>query len=264
MQINLKPSKNDNRDFKCENIMFRKGRFNFNLPEIYDLSKYLLPIRDQGNQNSCVAMTAACIKEFQEYFDSLQKKKLYFSPQFIYNNRKNQKTEGMTIRDLLKILQKKGCCLESTYSYGNIESPKKIPYYVYEEASKHKIKNYFRIDTIIGLKNALINYGPCLIAFPVYNNKKYFWKKENNKKILSGHALTVVGYNKKGFILRNSWGEEWGDNGYTIYPYSHFGSHWEIWTTQDIKTQNIKEKKKSIGCIKYLINFLIKKIKCIF
>jgi hypothetical protein len=29
-----------------------------------------------------------------------------------------------------------------------------------------------------------------------------------------GHAVSLVGYTKKGFIVRNSWGTDWGDGGF--------------------------------------------------
>lgn len=262
MQRILKPSLKDNRDYDCEEIMFSQNIFKFNLPDKYDLTKKLLPVRNQGIQDSCVAMTAACIKEYQEYLNSFKKNKIiYFSPQFIYNNRKNQDSTGMTSRNLMKILHKFGCCLEKTYPYGKIEHPSLIPREVYLEASKYKIKGYARINTICGLKNALINYGPCLIAFPIYNCKKYFWKKKSNEKLKGGHTLTVVGYNEKGFILRNSWGKKWGNNGYVIYPYSHFGSHWEIWSTFDDKLTNINVKNKSNKCFS-ILSFIFKKLIC--
>jgi C1A family cysteine protease len=30
----------------------------------------------------------------------------------------------------------------------------------------------------------------------------------------SGHAMCVVGYSTEGLLLRNSWGANWGNNGY--------------------------------------------------
>ncbi len=38
-----------------------------------------------------------------------------------------------------------------------------------------------------------------------------------------GHAVTCVGYNdyKQTFIVRNSWGKEWGDKGYFYMPYAY-------------------------------------------
>jgi len=41
------------------------------------------------------------------------------------------------------------------------------------------------------------------------------------EKLLGGHAVLLVGYNKtkKVFIVRNSWGTNWGDNGYFYMPF---------------------------------------------
>ena len=89
------------------------------------------------------------------------------------------------------------------------------------------------------LKKSLFINGPCLISFPVNNKGVKMWqKKEGETNSYGGHAMTIVGYNNEGFIIRNSWGKDWGTNGYCIYPYQDWGSHWEIWTTVDdeIKT----------------------------
>ena len=67
------------------------------------------------------------------------------------------------------------------------------------------------------------------------------WKPNIGEKRKGGHAMTVVGYNKIGFIIRNSWGPYWGDMGYCNYPYSEWGSHWEAWTTIDDKSFIVPE-----------------------
>lgn len=36
-----------------------------------------------------------------------------------------------------------------------------------------------------------------------------------------GHAVTVVGYNKEGFIIKNSWGKAWGEKGYAVVSYDY-------------------------------------------
>lgn len=36
---------------------------------------------------------------------------------------------------------------------------------------------------------------------------------------LGGHAYTMVGYNEVGFLIQNSWGPGWGDNGFATLPY---------------------------------------------
>jgi hypothetical protein len=34
-----------------------------------------------------------------------------------------------------------------------------------------------------------------------------------------GHAFAIVGYTRDGFIVHNSWGEEWGAGGFAVLPY---------------------------------------------
>ncbi len=36
-----------------------------------------------------------------------------------------------------------------------------------------------------------------------------------------GHAITIVGYNRDGFIIKNSWGKGWGDKGYATVSYDY-------------------------------------------
>ena len=43
------------------------------------------------------------------------------------------------------------------------------------------------------------------------------------ESLLGGHAVIICGYNDfdERFIMRNSWGTHWGDNGYFYLSYSY-------------------------------------------
>ena len=125
---NTVPSPNDHRDWLGESI-YPVG---FQLPLIVDHRYALQPIKDQGTQGTCAAQTAACMKEWQELHDV--KFNQYMSPQFIYNNRKNQDSEGMFGRDVMRIMSKIGSCSEKNYPYELIESPENIKQEILEEA----------------------------------------------------------------------------------------------------------------------------------
>ena len=223
------PSPEDKRDWNAGSI-YKIHSIKAEL----DLRNNLPPVRNQGSQGTCAAQTAACMKEWQEQKD--YNFNGYMSPQFIYNNRENQESEGMFGRDVMRILSKIGSIEDAIYNYGKIESVEDIEDQFYEKAKMHKIKNYARIYDIDSVKKALNINGPCYIALPVYNYGLRMWKQNADDKMQGGHAMTIVGYNREGFIIRNTWGTNWGDNGYCIYPYSDWGSHWEIWTTIDEKS----------------------------
>jgi C1A family cysteine protease len=55
-------------------------------------------------------------------------------------------------------------------------------------------------------------------------------RKERN---LGGHAMCMVGYdlNKRLFLAKNSFGSDWGDNGYCWIPFDYIEKEaYDIWT----------------------------------
>ena len=233
--LNVSKSPDDSRDFIFTGNS--SDMVSDTLPDVLDYTNELLPIRDQGSQGTCYAQSACCMKEWQESRDYGLKS--YLSPQFFYNIRFNKYDDdenndyGMYGRDVMKILSKIGICLEENYPYGQIEHRDQISQQLYDEASQHRIKHYARIESMDDLKSSLFHNGPCLITVPVYNYGEYMWIPEGKEDHQGGHAMTVVGYNNDGFIIRNSWGNTWCNNGYCIFPYGHWGAQWEVWTTID-------------------------------
>jgi len=221
-------SPEDKRDF-----VFSKIYKAIDLPRKTNNMNVMFPVRDQGSQGSCAAMSAAAMKEFQEIKDVNIKE--YLSPQFIYNLRDNQDTEGMTNRDLMKILQNKGVCFESTFPYGTMKSPSSKSLM---EALSFRINNYARIYNLEELKQALYIKGPCIVAIPVYNYTDKLWYERPGDSFLGGHDMCAVDYDDDEQVIwiRNSWGNEFGLGGYTKMPYSEFGLAWEWWSSVDLET----------------------------
>jgi hypothetical protein len=233
-QFNVKKSPADIRDWKLKAI-YPKVEF----PPSLDYRVDMFPIRNQGNQGSCAAMSGAAMKEWQEMKDLGITE--YMSPQFIYYNREGG--EGMYMRDLMKILNKLGDCPESFHPYGSLQKPTKDAYII---ATNYIIKGYASVESIDELKTALYLHGPCILAVPVYNMTERMWKQQQGETFLGGHALCIVGYNEEGFIIRNSWGVDWGQNGYCIFTYEDWGLQWEVWSTVDHESDPIPPKPKKV------------------
>ena len=235
--LNFKQSPDDERDFIFTNEKLDNLKNTF--PVELDLRNELMPVRNQGSQGTCYAQSAACMKEWQEKhnYDNNE----YFSPQFFYNLRSNKydentnNDEGMYGRDVMILLKTYGICPEQLYPYGKIEDRGNISVEIYEKAKLNVIDTYARIYTIDDLKMSLFLNGPAIIGFPVYNYSDQMWKKNGNENMKGGHAMTIVGYTELGFIIRNSWGDNWNEDGYTTYYYNDWGAHWEVWSTVDKK-----------------------------
>lgn len=227
-KLDAQQSPADARDFQAESIF----PSDLSLPDTFDPRKDLLPVRDQGVQGSCVAEASAAIKELQE------KKNVgfndYFSPQFVYNNRSNQEGEGMYPRDSMNVLYKRGIVAEEDYPYGKRERPEQISADILKEAANYRVKGYAYVNTIQTLKAAIYRGGACAFTVACYNNGTTMWKPSKvGEAVQGGHAMTAVGWTKDGFIIRNSWGESWGDKGYTIFPYADWGHQAEVWAVID-------------------------------
>lgn len=264
-------SPDDTRDYIYEKILYASASIvNYNdyidtlmkeLPKekIYEEN---IKVRDQMVDGPCVAFSCAAIKDNQEYREwsnVINNFNEHFNPLFLYNLRSTKNSNGMIIREALDLLLNIGMALERDYPFNINDINKSVPKKVLKSAKRYTISGYSRITTYIGLQKAIYKNGPCIIGVPVYNYSKTFWKKGSpNERLLGYHAVCVIGYNEDGFILQNSWGSSWGDNGRTLLPYSDWNCVLEAWTTiDDIMAsigENLFNKKSLLDRIKKIIS----------
>lgn len=198
-------------------------------------------VRDQGALGSCVAFASTEMKTAQEVKD-IQLKKV-FSPLFIYWQRTNE-GEGMYLRDAMKILTDAGVCSEEKIPYEQrLRSRDTVPEYAKDEAKNYVIQAYARLTTVDEMRKALVEYGPFIIAIPVYESFSATPSSgivpipdTTKEKVIGGHALCVVGYDdeQKCFKIKNSWGKDWGASGYGYLTYDFICAFlWDAWSSVD-------------------------------
>jgi hypothetical protein len=201
------------------------------LPKTFVLYSILLPIRNQGTTNCCVAFSTACAIEYKNIMSN--KYLDYLSPAFIYNNRRDLNVDnGMDSKNAIDIVKNLGVAIDKLYTIDMLN--KKIDSTIYDNAINYKILNYNYITTLDTLKYALFNNGPVIAILPVFQATGIFWRKpENyNNNNFGYHCINFVGYDdtEQKLLMRNSWGTNWGINGYQWFPYSEFSTIVEAWT----------------------------------
>ena len=88
-----------------------------------------------------------------------------------------------------------------------------------------KITEWGWVDhDVEAIKEALIEYGPLIICFYVYNDFYYYlggvYRHRWGERV-GGHVVTIVGYDDshKCWIVKNSWGTKWGGTGWFRLAY---------------------------------------------
>lgn len=208
MNYGFVASKMDGTEVKFNEI---KG---MEMPERYSYMKYLPEILHQGSRPICVPCSISAYINWNknlETGDNKHDNKVDLNQ--IYKSRTNNDDDGMSFKDALHFLRHDG---------------------VKTEDGVFKIERYATVGAILTLKQALIMNGPCIGGLPVYSpHGDDFWKKKQGCSLEGGHAISIVGYNEEGFIIRNSWGKIYGSDGYAVMPYEDFGAFMEIWTIID-------------------------------
>lgn len=215
------------------------------LPASIDLSDKLPPVGNQGMQQSCVAWAVAyALKSYQEKLESGQQST--FSPSFIYNQINNGLNVPTYVTDALNVLSQQGVCPYDEMPYSADDWVTKPSLQATNDAKKFRIDYWRKINhtDIKEVKAHLAAGYPIVIGATVsdefIHNGKDIWKEPGIAK--GGHCMLLTGYDdsKNAFRVMNSWGTEWGDNGFGWIDYTLFTNPQVImygFVTKDATTQ---------------------------
>ncbi|MBB6107279.1 xylellain. Cysteine peptidase. MEROPS family C01A [Mucilaginibacter lappiensis] len=208
-------------------------------PTLVDLRAQCPPVYDQGELGSCTANAIAGAFQFE-----LMKQKLaVFNPSrlFIYYNERVleghvNEDSGAQLRDGVKSIATLGVCDETLWPYNVSQFAQQPTPSVYTSALANKALQYTRLNNtaINELKTCLASGNPFVFGFTAYQSFEgdavaksgILPMPAQTESVIGGHAVMAVGYDdqKSAFIVRNSWGDSWGLQGYFYMPYDYITS----------------------------------------
>jgi C1A family cysteine protease len=226
------PDLPDHRDFRYSSIAPKLAR----LPPRVSLQAQCSPVEDQGRLGSCTANSLVGALEFLEKKDGVHFMDL--SRLFVYYNERViegtvDQDSGAFIRDGIKSLAKQGVCPERQWPYvvDKVTFKKKPLPACYRAAKKHRITSYHRISAVEEMRTCLADGFPFVFGFTVYESFESAAVAKSGvlnlpaprERVVGGHAVMSVGYDdlEERFLIRNSWGVDWGKKGYFTMPYTY-------------------------------------------
>ena len=187
---------------------------------------YTTRVKDQSPAPTCEAYALCAsletIMQYQKgelYNPDLSETHLYFYPGGTYG------AGYVNIVDAANYLVEHGVPDEGCYP-----DPKRAFDYPFEslegwENRTVKVTEWGWIDhDVESMKDALITYGPLVLCMRFYKDFFYYRGGIYTHKwgaIAGGHVVTIMGYDDEDgcWIIKNSWGTSWGEDGYYRIPY---------------------------------------------
>jgi C1A family cysteine protease len=222
------------------------------LPPKSDLRSGFQAPYDQGALGSCTANAIAGALQFLERKEG-EVPPVMPSRLFIYYNERALEgsvgsDSGAQIRDGIKVVVAEGYCPESEWPYDIAQFARKPPAKCYQDALRERVTQYLRLSRdLTQLLSCLASGFPFVFGFSVYESFESMRVRETGvvempqplERFMGGHAVVACGYDvsEQRFLVRNSWGAEWGLGGYFTMPFDYLldpGLAADFWTIRKV------------------------------
>jgi C1A family cysteine protease len=202
-------------------------------PDRCDLreGKFITPVKDQGACGSCVAFGSCAavegtlrVQEEKPGLDiDLSEAQLFYCAAA---DTGSMCADGWYPKVALAVFKKDGVPDEASFPYEPGDRPCSASEDWRERAVK--INDWHRLETPAEMKAWIAQHGPVVGSMSVYEDFQLYaggiYRQVAGNKV-GGHCICIVGYDDpKGYwIIKNSWGEGWGDEGFACIAYGEVG-----------------------------------------
>jgi len=246
------------------------------LPNEVDVIPWCSPIEDQGKLGSCTANAGVGLVE---YFETKAfGKHIDASRLFLYKVTRNLMhltgDTGAFLRTTMGSMVLFGVPPEEYLLYVVEDFDVEPSAFCYSFARNYQVISYYRLDPqgitreelLKRIKANLAGKLPSMFGFVVYESIRQAQLSGKipfptpNERRLGGHAIISVGYDDDikikniipsgeettgALMIRNSWGEDWGNKGYGWLPYKYVLTGlvidwWSLLRNEWIDTENFR------------------------
>lgn len=187
-----------------------------------------IPVRNQRNFGSCGGQSTVGALMTAREIRSL--KKHILSATFIYGHCNGGRDGGCRVVDAVMTAKNVGACLDTEVPW-NMIYKNQFPQQSFQTAKRFRALDVYKINSYEELCTALTLGFPCVSGIAVGNNFTRGQLRDDGlaplpDSIVGGHAMYHVGLKRLGNLwcldTQNSWGTQWGINGFCYLQKGHF------------------------------------------
>lgn len=186
-----------------------------------------VPILDQGRDGACTGFGLAAVVHYLLRTRAVEPDTQSVSPYMLYAMARRydewagESYEGSSCRGAMKGWHKHGVCTRELWGEGGDATLSESRV---NDAARRPLGAYFRVNhrDLVAMHAALAEVGTLFASASVHAG----WDAvASNGRIVQhdgttgGHAFALVGYDRRGFWVHNSWGSAWGAGGFGHLSY---------------------------------------------
>lgn len=200
------------------------------LAEYRASAKYAVPILDQGSEGACTGFALATVAHYLLRCRRSEPKPKFnqvpVSPNMLYAMARRydewpgEDYSGSSARGAMKAWHKHGVCAADEWKKGSGPITMKQAL----DARDRPLGAYYRVNhrDLVSMHAALAEVGILYATSSVHagwNQVGASGRIPFEAGSIGGHAFAIVAYDQEGFWIQNSWGDNWGKDGFGHLKY---------------------------------------------